>query len=354
MSEALTITADGETFTRQPRRERPERTREEPAITIEGDHVVVSPEDALADSRQQLQAKDREVAEARRRTREAEHRAEAAQAEAGQVRQSQAQDRQAIVAQAIETATAEQKTARGALIAAQESGDANAMADAVEALSGASSRFNQATGELAWLKAQPAPKQTQPQQSGRTTEAQRWLDEHPRFNTDRKYRGVAIDAHNEALRSGNKEGSPEYVDFIDNVMAQEFGADHGHEPEQQQEEVRQPMSETRQRQGTTAVPPSRKGGNSGGWQTVRTPLGDLLVQERGNGTRGVKFPNPKVQSDFEEGAMLDKRASHSPEAKHKALAEYVNDQIEIAREIESGGSGDLVRGDGRTFGRDDA
>ena len=80
MSESLTITADsGDTFVRQPRRERPERTAREPdapATTIE-----VTPEEVVADSRQQLQAKDREVAEARRVAREAEQRAAAAQAE---------------------------------------------------------------------------------------------------------------------------------------------------------------------------------------------------------------------------------------------------------------------------------
>lgn len=357
MSDSLTITADtGETFTRQSRRDRPERQREPdgPTVSIEGAGDTITPEAALADSREQLQAKDRQVADARRIARDADQRRVAAEAEVQRARETQVVDRQSVVAQAMETAKAEQSAARIALRTAQETGDAEAMASAVEALSGATYRFSQANGELDHLKAMPKPQARPPQQqSGRSTDAQRWLDEHPRFETDRKYRGVAIDAHNEAIAKGNREGSREYVDYIDRVMTDEFGEGHGRDDNDghQQEPVRRSMPEPRNnRQGSTAVPPSRQSSQaSGGYKTVRTPLGDLLVQDRSDGTRGIRFPNAKVQSDFEEGAMLDKRASHSPEDFKKALAEYANEQVNIAHEIAAGGSGDLVVGDGRSF-----
>jgi hypothetical protein len=254
----------------------------------------------------------------------------------------------------LEGAKAEQNAAKMAIRSAREMGDVDAELAAQEAFSGASYRIAQATGELEYLKAQPRPSQ-QRQAGGRTPEAQRWLDEHPRFNTDRKYRGVAIDAHNEAIREGNPEGSPQYVDYIDRVMAQEFGENHGHDDghdettDHQDPGARRPMNNQQRRPAATAVPPSRGSGAGNGWKTMKTPLGDLLVQDRSDGTRGIKFPNAKTQSDFEEGAMLDKRASQSPENFRKALAEYANEQVEIAREIAAGGNGDLVIGEGRSF-----
>lgn len=362
MSEALTITADnGETFVRQPRRDRPDRpAREtaEPSVSIEGAVQTISPEDALADSRTQLQAKDREVAESRRLAREAQQREAAALAEVTRARETQVVDRQAVVAQAIETAKAEQLTARAAIRSAQETGDPEALSDAIEQLSGASTRFNQASGELAWLKTQPKPppptRQHQPSAS-----AQKWLDEHPRYNTDEAYRSTAEGAHASALRANKTEGSDAYIQYIEQIMTKVYGEGHGQSddgmaPPDQGEQ--RPMNGPQQRRlAPTGVPPSRGGGNGsgGGWKTVATELGDLLVQDRPDGTMGVRFPNAKVQSDFHEGAMLDKRASHGPEGFNQALAEYVKEHVAIAREIAAGGNGDLVRGEGRTYGRDD-
>lgn len=346
---SATLTVDGgETLVRQPRRDRAERHEQsQPETTIE-----ITPTEALADSRSQLQAKDREVADARRAEREARQRQQAAEIEVQQARVAQVSDRQVLVGQAMETAKVEQASARTAMKNAQEMGDAEGMAAAVEALSGATYRFSQASGELEYLKAQarvqPRP---QPTQSGRSPDAQRWLDEHPRFNSDKAYQGRAIVAHNDALAAGLPDGSREYVEYIERELTSHYGEGHGDIQQEQQ-----PMNEMARAPRATALPPSRgAGGQSagGGWKTVETELGPLLVQERSDGTRGIRFPNPKVQSDFEEGAMLDKRASHSPEAFRRALGEYVNDHIEIAREIANGGTGDLVRGDGRTYGRDD-
>jgi len=346
MSETVTVTTDdGETFTRHPRDRAPREARE-PSPTVHIEAEIVSPEAAVADARSQLQAKDRQVAEARRAARAADQQRQLMETEVLRARESQVNDRQTVVAQALESAKSEQTAAKLAIRSAREMGDVDAELAAQESFQGASYRLAQASGELEYLRAQPRPS-AQPRPAGRTPEAQQWLDEHPRFNTDRKYRGVAIDAHNEALREGHPEGSRSYVDYIEQVMTQEFGEGHGHDDGQDQ--GARPMNNMRGRGASVAVPPSRGSGASSGWKTMRTPLGDLLVQDRSDGTRGIKFPNAKVQSDFEEGAMLDKRASHSPEAFRKALAEYANKHVEIAREIAAGGTGDLVIGDGRSF-----
>ena len=344
MSDTVTIDNGEEVVRRAPVRR--EREARDPGPLV---HIDDSPEVAVADAREQLQAKDRQVAEARRIAREADQRRQAAEAEVVRAKETQAIDRQTVVAQALEAARSEQTAAKLAIRTAREAGDVDAELSAQESFQGATYRIAQANGELEYLKAQPRPT-AQPQRTGRTADSQRWLDDHPRFNTDRKYRGVAIDAHNEAPAAGNPEGSREYVDFIDRVMTQEFGEGHGQIDSGEQQGERAPMNNSR-RAAPTAVPPSRGagGGGTGGWKTERTLLGDVLVQDRSDGTRGIRFTSPKVQSDFEEGAMLDKRASRSPEDFRRALAEYANEQVEIAREIAAGGNGDLVIGEGRSY-----
>lgn len=341
MSESLTIDADpGEVVTRQ-RRQRPERPeREAPAerVAIEGVDETLSPEAALADSARQLQDRDRAVAEERRRARDAEQRARAAEAEAANARVARVTDHQAIVGQAIEGAKAEQQSARLAKRAAREAGDIDAEMAADEALGTATFRLSQATAELEALKRQPVQ---QPQrQAGRSAAAQQWLDEHPRFNTDRKYRGAAAEAHSEAIRAGNPEGSQEYVDYIDNIMRQEFGENHGRED--QPDRGQQPMNNPG-RAASTTVPPSRGSGGQtqGGFRPVKTLLDQepLHVQRQPGGGMRIRFASARQQADFEEGAATCRMS----------LADYVQDQIRIVEEREAGGTGDLVTGEGARF-----
>jgi hypothetical protein len=342
MSDTVTITADnGDTYVRQPRNR---RERDAPEVHVEAE--VITPELAVEDAREQLQAKDRQVAEARRVAREADQRRQAAEAQVIQAQEGRVNDRQTVVAQALEGAKSEQAAAKLAIRSAREMGDVDAELAAQEAFQGSTYRIAQATGELEYLRAQPRPS-AQPQRTGRSAEAQQWLDDHPRFNTDRVYRGVATDAHNEALREGHSEGSRSYVDYIDQIMTREFGEGHGQAEDNQQ--GARPMAQPARRPGSTSLPPSRGGGTGSGWKTVKTELGDLLVQERSDGTRGIRFPNAKTQADFEEGALLDKRASRSPEDFKRALAEYANEHVIIAQEQADGGNGDIVRGDGRAF-----
>jgi hypothetical protein len=50
------------------------------------------------------------------------------------------------------------------------------------------------------------------------TAGQKWIDDHPRFNTDREYKRVAINAHSEALVDGITEGSDEYFRRINEAV----------------------------------------------------------------------------------------------------------------------------------------
>lgn len=353
MSDTLTIGTD-QPVIRQPRQRREPREPDAPATIIESGGDILTPEAALADSQRQLQDKDRQVADARRQTREAEQRRVAAEGEVARARETSATDRQAVVGQALEGAKSEQNAAKMAKRAARESGDIDAEMAADEALGAATFRASQATAELEYLRSQPKPVAQQRQGAGQPSQAaQKWLDEHPRYFSDEAYQATAQGAHGAALRAGKPEGSQDYVQYIDQIMARVYGEGHGQPDDGMIQPETRPMAQPRQ-SGSTSVPPSRSGngqGAGGGWKTVNTELGPLLVQDRADGTRGVRFPNARVQSDFEEGAALDKRYHASPDGQKRALSDYVNEHINIAHEIAAGGNGDLVHGEGRTFGR---
>ena len=117
MSDSVTITADnGDTYVRQPRQRGQREARETPEVHIEAE--VVTPEAAVEDARSQLQAKDRQVADARRIAREADQRRQAAEAQVVQARENQVNDRQTVVAQALDGAKSEQTSAKLAISAA--------------------------------------------------------------------------------------------------------------------------------------------------------------------------------------------------------------------------------------------
>jgi hypothetical protein len=63
--------------------------------------------------------------------------------------------------------------------------------------------------------------------------------------------------------------------------------------------------------GSTAVPPSRqRHGIFGRLEDGSHALGDLLVQDRPDGTRGIRFPNSRCRKTSRRG-QVDKRASRS-------------------------------------------
>lgn len=348
MSESLTIDQDvGGSLNRVSRRDRPPRAAPEaPPVTIEDAGYSISPEDALEQATNQLAEKDRQVAAERRLAREAQDRADAAQRAANQMATARTQDQQTVVAQALEAAKESQQSSRLALRAAREAGDIDAEMSATEALSAASFRAAQAEAELARIKAAPAP--VPPVQTGTTDgptpAAQRWMDEHPRYHTDAVYAGAAIGAHNDAIRRGMAAGSEAYIDHIERTMTSIYGEGHGvaetgAPPVRPANGGNRDMTPPASR-GNGAVPPSRSGGGSnGGWQTIKSDLGELLVQKRSDGTMGVRFGNSTSEANFKEGA----------ETCRMSLADYVKEQVDIHDEIAAGGNAGLVYGDGRSF-----
>ena len=346
MSEALTIEHDGDAG-QEPRRggQRPQReARHQQAdpVTIELPSAEDDSEAIVAASARQIQQHDRQVAESRRVAAAAQARANAAEQALQQTNVARMNDQEALLAGVLESSTNEMAAARLAIRSAREVGDTDAEADAIQALSQATYRQSQVTGELGQLRAMkqqvPRPRQQQTQ-NGPTPEAQAWIDSHPAYLTDMVYRGAANEAHNTAIAAGLPEGSQAYVDHIDNLMEQHFGEGHGQsgrpvQPQRRDADVR-----------NTSLPPSRgQGAGAGGYKRIQTILTKepLLVQERAGNAMSVKFFSDEQRRDFQEGA----------DACRMPLQEYVLDQINIAKERDAGGTGDLITTEGARYGSD--
>lgn len=331
-----------EVVARRPLRERPQRevhrTERQPEVVIEPADEI-SPEEALAESRRLLQASDRQRQASERQAREAERQAEEARAQAQQAIASRAGDRQAVVSAAIESAKSEQSAAQAAYAQARSEGDIPAETAALTAMTSAAARLETATRELDWLKsqaAQPQPAAQPVQQPKISPEAERWLSEHPAYNTDRTYRAVANEAHGEALRKGHANGSQAYIDYIERVMTETYGEGHGQTGDQH---VRSAATSTPRH--SDAAPASRRtslSGSNNGYKAIEIGrLGKIFYQDRPDGSRGIKFSSVDQRQIFESGA----------ETCRMDLSDYVNDQISHAREAEAnGGVGDIIYGDG--------
>lgn len=339
------ITVDDEPVTR---RSREDQVRPEvPAAIVEDSGPDQSAERMLEDSQRAIQERDRQLAEANQRAARAQSEAARARDEAARANMERAGDRATAVAAQIEAAQADQATATAALRAARDSGDVDAEVKAQELLASSLYRLNQSKGELAWLEQQgkQAPPQRQQPIYQPSIEAQRWLAEHPQFNTDPDYRAAAEGAHGAAIRAGHREGSAEYVQHIDQMMERLYGPGHGQGGQPMR---RQEMDTPRRQDMTSSAGATNRGGSSGGTgggRAVQTPFGPLYVNERSDGRINIQIPqsarladgSERTRADWEEAATI----SGVP------LAEYAWEYVKASREMAAGGNGGWIKGDGQ-------
>ena len=181
------------------------------------EHSDPAPEDALADMRARLSASEQARVAAEQR---------AAQA-GGQAANAQT----AALEQAIQATEAKRIQAKANYRAAREAGDIDAEQEASEAAAKASIRLDALKAEQERLKNAP-PRQAAPQQQQSVlpgAEAQRWLAEHPKVNTDRVYAAAVTQAHHQAVQSGIEVESPDYFRFCEAELRARFGPNHGKE-----------------------------------------------------------------------------------------------------------------------------
>ena len=340
MSETTT-----EIETEEPRRRgrtpRPEREvhRGEPEVTIDHERPSgPSPEHVLADVNRQLQQKDQENARLRQQ-------AEAADAARRQAETRSQTDRKTVLGEAIAGAKAESEAAAAAYRAAREAGDTDAEMAAIGKKNAADYRLNQASAELAAEPAVATQQQPGPQPWKPSAAAQRWMDEHPRLNTDPAYQRDALNLDKEAVSAGCASGSQAYVDYIERGMTRLYGDGHGKAGGQQR------MNNERGDGGSVSPAPSGGGDRQGGWRDVRYPIGDLRVRKKPDGGATIQFvasygkSHDVVEADYHEAAKTNFPKVYERN-RAEALGMYLKECIDASDE----GMTDLKNGDGRTWG----
>lgn len=337
--------------TEEPRRRgrtpRPEREvhRGEPEVTIDQERQSgPSPEHVLADVNRQLQQKDQENARLRQQ-------AEAADAARRQAETRSQTDRKTVLGEAIAGAKAESEAAAAAYRAAREAGDTDAEMAAIGKKNAADYRLNQASAELAAEPAAATQQQPGPQPWKPSAAAQRWMDEHPRLNTDPAYQRDALNLDKEAVSAGCASGSQAYVDYIERGMTRLYGDGHGKAGGQQR------MNNERGDGGSVSPAPSGGGDRVGGGRLVSYPIGDMQVRRKSDGGVSITLlashgkSYDEVRRDYHEGAKtcFPKQYEKNPEA---TVGMYCQECIAASDD----GMTDLKTGDGHTWttGKDSA
>jgi hypothetical protein len=163
--------------------------------------------------------------------------------------------------------------------------------------------------------------------------SQRWISSKPEFN---RHRDALILRHQELLNDGIQPDSRAYFRELDSEYDRlTGGANHRDNNNNGDRSVAGSSNGQRQFDG---APPSR-GGNGGGSQggTVNTLLGPVTVRTV-NGQTFLTIPD-HLRADFAEGAKVV----------GMSLPEYTMEQVNIARERQSGGTGGLIMEEGRTY-----
>jgi hypothetical protein len=314
----------------------------------DGDVEENSPEDAIAKAADLAKEKDAELASERQRRQEAETAAAKANQTAQAATFGHVSEREAALTAHIESSKAASASAKAAYAKAMEEGDYAAAAEAQEQIASTVQDRKAAEWNLGQVqqqkermaKAPPPRQQPTGDDHQRSSHAQKWLDDHPRFDIDPEYQASAITAHNAALSRNIAEGSEAYVNFIESRMTAKFGENHG-------EIV--PVNRTSQPQNTrrassTAAPPARGGdGNSGSINgggsavTIKHNYGQISLSKN---ARGEPVLRGTIPPEWREGARM---CDMSDEA-------YAIDQLRIHAEAKAGGDTGLQLGDGRVYG----
>lgn len=264
----------------------------------------ISPEDALAEAKAQLEQANRRATEAEDRERQAHQARQVAETRVTDATGAAltAQERQ--LESALTAANTRADQAEATLREAYAANDPTAIARAQRQLAEAAADTRSLTQQQQWFTAEKArqaeeakraPQQQTPPNTvqvntpaGRlnvSASARDWMDKHPRFYEDKGYYNAAINAHQQAVEDGTREGTPAYYRALDEAMKDYEGYEAYRRGDQQpvtdnlsqrQQQRRSPSSvgapvsrQTAQRQNPDA-PPS--------WQEVARHIGGEVNQ----------------------------------------------------------------------------
>lgn len=195
-------------------------------------------DDPLAEMRGQMEAAERATKEERERRVSAERERDAARTQVDTVKSNLAKSesekvatQEAAILSRVETAAAEVENAERALEEAIDTGKPakeqiglqKKLAEAVYKMKGAEGAKAHFDNWKEKEKNKPAPKAAE---EAMTPAAKKWVDDHPKYNTDKRYRRTAIAAHEDALEDGIAADSAEYFKRINEAL-KEAGMEGG-------------------------------------------------------------------------------------------------------------------------------
>lgn len=216
------------------------------------------------------------------------------------------------IANAKAAAMAEKQSVMQRLKSAKENADAGAEVEAMDQLQNININLSQIAGNENWLKNEKAKAQaastrvvqTQQQTDGvdlskYTPKARSWIDKHPEFLEDPKFRHKVFAAHELATADEIPYDTPEYFSFIEKTI--------GLKPEQEAAVEPTPKVKT----SASATPPSR----SVGGQTTTS-----------SGKREIRM----TQAEVEACRISDPEAFEKD--RNKALLAYRDQQEKLRSE----------------------
>jgi hypothetical protein len=327
--------ADGTTIegaddaTRIPLRDRPQRQAaaeggekdKTPAITVTEAEPAepVDPEKHVAEITKSLQNANSTAENEHRRANDEAQRRQRAERENQDLKKFAKTSQHAVVAAAVETTGNELARAKQALVTARGAGDVDGEAKALGDIAAAAALNAHAKQELASLDVadptSPAGKMVDPgtQTTQQTTRqaptmdarSQAWVDAHPRFRNDQVYRKAVMDAHNQAINELKiPEFSEAYFAHMDGAAA---AIARGEDPTSGADNMTDPTDpKPAPKRGASfqGARPNGNGASPGATKTYKTPISDLTVTTRADGTKTIRVP-PTAVAEYKEYAEIN-------------------------------------------------
>lgn len=196
-------------------------------------------DEALRIAQETIERKDRELAAANQRADEAGKSVLKANTVASNTAMARISDQEVAIKNGLSAAEKSVETATLAWRQARQQGDVEAEEKAMDALGDAkiekarwkerNDAFTQQKPALEEEAKRPAvqPAAVEAGKDKMSDESRRWIESHPKFNTDASYRQDALDAHEIAISRKIPIGTTQYTAFLDNHLERLYGKDHG-------------------------------------------------------------------------------------------------------------------------------
>lgn len=184
------------------------------------DEKQPTPEETIEQLKAQIADKDSAIEKERARAETAERERHASDNKVKTAEVDAVTTRESAYVLAIDKTKGDLESAKRELKEALAGGDTDAVVEAQDKINDARYHLNRIGDEKKvfekWKETQS--KVTSKENNGVSPKAQEWIDEHPQFNTNKRYKAVAIAAHEEAIEKGCRADSKAYFDHIDGAL----------------------------------------------------------------------------------------------------------------------------------------